>query len=165
MSHPKRFLISAPCLVLASALAACANGTSVAPSGGLLPTGAVRAPASDYVQMSVPNIAGKYSGTVTESEGGHTISGSVTIDVKQSGSSVSGTFDPTINGRKYSLTFSGKVFKTAKGAYVKYTVYNPKGRNATGHATVIGKHLNGKAYVPPKGTKPAITITFKTVKE
>ncbi|HEV3155697.1 MAG TPA: hypothetical protein VGZ02_17995 [Candidatus Baltobacteraceae bacterium] len=121
---------------------------------------------SDVVEATVPNVAGTYKGTFTVTESGHSGNGTFSQVMKQSGTAISGTVAETILGSTKTFNFSGTVAKAAKGAKLKFTIYNQSsGRNASAHANVIGKHENGKAYVPPSGTKPAIYFTFKGLRQ
>jgi len=154
-------------IVLASiSLGACGGSHAIVPpSNGFTPTTDSISALSNFVETTVPNVAGTYSGSVVATESGKSESGTVVIVLQQSGSAISGSVKTTINGKTATFSLSGTVKRTVKGAFLKFTIFNPNGRNASATATVIGSHLNGKAYVPPSGTKPAITFKIRTVKQ
>lgn len=113
---------------------------------------------------TIPNIAGTYAGSIVETVDGKSATGHASFDLKQSGSKISGTVTITYNGKSHTLNLSGTAAKTSKGVALKFTVFDSNGRNASAHGRVGGKQFNGKAYVPPDGSKPAVYITFKTTK-
>ncbi len=153
-------------IVLASiSLGACGGSHAVTPASGFAPTSDSIAGLSTFAVAAVPNVAGTYSGSVTATENGRSASGTVVVVLQQSGSTISGSVKTTINGKTLTQALSGTVKRTLKGAFLKFTIFASSGPNATGTGTVIGTHFNGKAYVPPSGTKPAVTFKFKTVKQ
>ncbi len=141
--------------------AACAGPRSGLPSGPA-PSGAAVRPAG-ISHNTVVAVAGTYEGSVREIEGTHERSGSLTIVIKQNGKKITGTFTPQFASGSQDLNIDGSVKSDkAKRAKLVFTIEDPKGRNASGSATVTAKKLNGKATVPSSSSKGAVTITFKT---
>ena len=160
MSIGKSFA-GAFCGALLLAFAGCGGVTSSVPQD----TNAVPYGASAVQPDTVPKIGGTYDGSISETEGSKTATGTVEIVINQNARKISGTVTPTIDGHTAQLTFSGSVRATKHGARLSYTIFDPKGRSATGKATVRGTSLNGTAYVPPSGSQPAVTIKFNTKKQ
>jgi hypothetical protein len=131
-----------------------------APGSGLLPSGA----AGSLPMAGAPHVAGTYRGSYSETSGSETVKGTVTMVVDQKDSGISGKFDITVHSVSFDTTFKGTVSKTPHGARLRFTIFNNggKGRNAKAKAFVIGKKLDGKAYVAPNASKKAVYIKFKT---
>lgn len=154
----QRFLVSVS-LISTLALAACVGGgTSATGGGALIPSSSVRLAATQSVQASLPNVSGWYAGRITESVYGHTINSGLTISVKQSAATFTGIMNPYYDHHTVTLRISGQVFKTAKGAWLKFTIHLPAEGSVPGSGTVTGKDFNGKATVSH------ISITFTSVK-
>lgn len=165
MTHLQRYFVFAAAVLSSLTLGACGGGHGMVPAGVPdSPFSKSIAPFDAAVDATVPNIAGTYTGTFVATEDGRSGSGTIKIVVKQSGSKVSGTATLSANGKSTTGDWSGTAARTKKGVSVKFVTYDYNGRNATGHGNVIGKHFNGKAYVPASGKNPAVTITFKTLK-
>jgi hypothetical protein len=143
-------------------LAACARLDAATP--GLTPSG-VRA---DVAAATVPpavSVAGTYKGPIEEVEGSQSRTGSVTIVIQESGKKISGTFDVTFGSHTTDLTLSGSVKSDkAKKAKIAFVIDDPKGRYAVAKASVTARKLVGKGTVPPSGTKPGVSITYKTAR-
>jgi hypothetical protein len=135
-----------------------APGTS---GSGLLPTAA----GSLHV-TAAPHVAGTYHGSYSETIGSETVKGTVTMVVDQKDSAISGKFDIEVHSVSFKTTFKGTVSKTPHGARLRFTIFNNggKGRNAKAKAFVIGKKLNGRAYVAPNASKKAVYIKFRTTR-
>lgn len=165
MTQPRRYAAHLLATILAAfALAAC-GGHTFTPAQSVSTSGLLHPVALGLTQFSVPNVAGTYNGTITVREGTHSVSGTVVIDIKQSGSSISGTIAITINGQTKHYTLAGTVSAITGGAKLKFVATSPSGRKAKAHATVYGKHLNGKAYAAPSGNQPAVYFAYKTVRQ
>lgn len=108
-------------------------------------------------------VAGTYDGSLTEVEGTHERSGALTIVIKENGKKITGTFTPQFSSGSQDLGIDGSITSDkAKKAKLALTIENPKGRNASGSATVTAKRLNGKATVASSSSKDVVTITFRT---
>jgi len=160
MSVGKSFA-GAFCGVLLLAFAGCGGAMNSVPQVA----NTVPQDASAIRPDTVPKIGGTYDGSISETEGSKTATGTVQIVINQNIRKISGTVTPTIDGHSAHLTFSGSVRGTKHGARLTYTIYDPKGRSASGKATVRGTSLNGTAYVPASGSQPAVSITFNTKKQ
>ncbi len=150
------------CALLSLAVTACSSG-----GGSTTPSVTGILPAATQLALSIqkpPQVAGNYAGSYSETQGGQTVTGTVTIGIVQSGSKISGPFDITIQNRTADLTLTGTVSAGKVGAILKFTILNPHGRNAKAHATVIGTALNGTAHVARQGSQKAVSITYKTIK-
>ncbi len=153
-----RFLASVS-VVSTLALAACAGGGTLAPgSGGFIPSAVMRAPASESVQSTFPNVSGWYAGRIVESVDGHSLASGLTIRIKQTGTTFVGIMNPYYQHHTITLRCSGTVFKKPKGAWLKFTINLPGGPTVPGSGEVTGKDFNGKADVPQ------ISIAFTSVK-
>ncbi|HET6276858.1 MAG TPA: hypothetical protein VFE16_13085 [Candidatus Cybelea sp.] len=150
----------ATCIVLLGA-SACAGPWSGLPSGPAASGAAVAR--GDISHNKVIAVAGTYDGSLTEVEGSHERSGHLTIVIKQNGKKITGTFTPQFSSGSQDLAIDGSIKSDkAKKAKIAFTIEDPKGRNASGSATVTAKKLNGRATVPSSSGKGGVTITFKT---
>ena len=163
------------CAILASLLSAsltACSGTSGAVTPGRAQTstlGAERAPAAgidDFADSDadVVNVAGTYTGTITEVESGHTRSGTLTITISQSGKKISGPFEVTFGSQVDDLTLAGKV-KGRKKAHLTFTVTGKDARAAYFTAKLIGSTLKGTGNVPASGSKPEVSLKIDATRE
>ncbi|MBV8067097.1 MAG: hypothetical protein JO113_03890 [Candidatus Eremiobacteraeota bacterium] len=146
-------------------LAGCAGAsTPRSGGGGLMP--AFSSPDTSLPAPAVKvKITGTYHGSISETQGGKTHSGTVTIKLTQSRKKVSGTFTVYYGSQSAELAITGTVkSQSKKKASLAIELCPPKGACATGTATVTRTKLSGKATVTPKG-KPTIYITFATRRE
>lgn len=154
----------------AGSVAMLAFSACAARNGGLPSSPFSQSPAATRAAEargdSKVRVSGTYEGSVKEVEGSHERSGSVTVQISQSGRKISGTFSPTFSSGSTNLTINGSVKSDkAKKAKLVFIIEDPKGRNASATATVTAKKLVGKATVPPSGTKPGVNITFSTTRK
>lgn len=115
---------------------------------------------------AVVTVAGTYDGTIVEVEKGQTHTADVTITIAQSGKSISGSFVIEFAQGNIDLALYGTIKKdTAKSAKIVFGLDDSSGRYGTAKATVTDKGLHGRAKVPPHGSMPAITATFKAKRQ
>ena len=114
--------------------------------------------------MKSVDVAGTYSGKITEVESGHTISGTVTITISQSGKKISGPFVVVFGSHTYDLTMAGKV-KGRKKAHLTFKVNGNGARTAYFTAKLVRSTLKGTGDVPASGSKPEVNISFDATKE
>jgi len=112
-------------------------------------------------------VTGTYDGTLKETQGSHSRSGSCEVTLAQSGKSVKGTADVQFNsGKSYKFTISGSVKSNGKkGAKLSITITDDTGSSAKGSATIKGKKLRGKASASGKNGTAYITFTAKRKKK
>lgn len=150
----KRIVLAAGLAVTPIVLAACSQSSAAMPPASTSASALV-APAF--------SVSGTYKGSIVETEGTQSRSGTVVITVKQNGSKITGTFDVTFSGKTDDLTIDGSVKSQKKAkAKIAFEISDPKGRYAAATATVGAKRLKGKATVPPDSGKPSVHLTFKT---
>jgi hypothetical protein len=159
----RRWIYEAAIALCAAAAAGCATPGGLPGSGAL--GSAVRQPAAPAAAAAGLKLAGRYSGSIKWTEGSKSYSGTLKTTIKVKGKDVSGPFDITVDGKTDDLSISGKITSEAKkSAHLSFDLDDPKGRYATGTATITGKKLTGKASVPASGSKPSVSITFKATK-
>jgi hypothetical protein len=112
-------------------------------------------------------VTGTYDGTLKETEGSHSRSGSCEITLTQSGKSVKGTADVQFNsGKAYKFTITGSIKSNGKkGAKLSITITDDTGSSAKGSATIKGKKLRGKASASGKNGTAYLTFTAKRKKK
>lgn len=111
-------------------------------------------------------VTGTYDGTLEETQGSHSRSGSCEITLKQSGKSVKGTADVQFDsGNAYKFTIAGSIESNGKkGAKLSITITDDTGSSAKGSATIKGKNIRGKASASGKNGTAYITFTGKRKK-
>jgi len=146
-----------------AALAIMIAGCSVRPQSAgplpqLAPTAAV---VGDFT------VTGTYDGTLKETEGSHSRSGSCEITLTQSGKSITGTADVQFDsGKSYKFTISGSIeSKRKRGEKLSITITDDTGKSGKGTATVRGNTLRGKASASGKNGTAHITFTAKRKKK
>lgn len=143
-------------------------GGSVPLPGSVPAFGALDAHRQALVQPALPEVAGTYDGSYSETIGSTTVKGSLVADVQQSGSKITGKFIVTIR-QKYNFIFpiKGTVASGKHGALLRFTLINTggKGRNGKCKATVIGSKLKGHGIVPPASGKAAVYLKFSGKKK
>ena len=155
--------------VALAALAACAGASAPRVGGGglmpafssptVLPTSS-----EDAKRRRKVKITGTYHGSIHESQGGKSHSGTVTFKLTQSGKNVSGTVTVYYGTESAELTLTGTVkSQSSKTARLAIEACPDQGSCAIGTATVTRTKLSGKATATPKG-KPPIYLTFVTTR-
>lgn len=132
------------------------SGCSLRPeSGGALPPFAQAASAVPAV-----TITGTYDGSLKETEGSHSRSGTCKITLNQSGKTIKGTADVHFDsGKSYKFTLAGSIKSNGKkSAKLSIKIIDDKGSSADGIATIKGRTLRGKASA--QGTKGTAYLTF-----
>jgi hypothetical protein len=156
---------------LASALllAACSVGGSLpSPASALSAAGRAAFGVPALQPLSVPNVAGTYDGTYSETIGEQTVHGTLVFTIDQTSSKMSGSFDVTVNGNGFNFPVHGTVSSGKKpgAARLNFTIVNVGGgRNAAAKGIVKGGKLSGTAYVPPDGSKAAVSIKYAGTKQ
>lgn len=146
-----------------AALVMAITGCSVRPESAgplpqLVPTTAV---------VGDVTITGTYDGTLKESLGSKSRSGSCEITLTQTGKSIKGTADVRFDsGRSYDFSISGSVKSNSKKvAKLSLKITDDKGSSGEGSATIRGKTMRGKgSYSGSEGTYH-ITFTAKRKKK
>jgi hypothetical protein len=112
-------------------------------------------------------ITGTYDGTLKETQGDHSRSGSCEIKLTQSGKSIKGTADVRFNsGKSYKFSLTGSVTSSGKKvAKLSITIIDDTGSSAKGHATIKGNTLRGKASASSKHGTVYVTFAAKRKKE
>jgi hypothetical protein len=106
-------------------------------------------------------ITGTYDGTLKESLGSKSRSGSCEITLTQSGKSVKDTADVYFNsGKSYDFTpLSGSIKSdTKRAAELSLTITDNKESSGTDSATIKGKKMRGKGTY--EGSQGTYDITF-----
>jgi hypothetical protein len=140
-------------------LLATATGCSVSlQTAGALPQLAPAAGVAGDVK-----ITGTYDGTLKETEGSHSRSGTCEITLTQTGKSIKGTAEVHFDsGKSYDFTIDGSVkSRSKKRAALSITIIADKGSSAKGTATITGKTLRGKASASGKNGTAYVTFTAK----
>ncbi len=147
-----------------AALVVAVAGCSVRPepAGPLLPQLVATAAVVGNVAVT-----GTYYGTLKETQGSHSRSGTCKITLTQSGKSVKGTADVQFNsGNAYKFTITGSIKSNGKkGAKLSITISDGTGGSAKGSATIKGKKLRGKASASGKNGTAYLTFTAKRKKK
>jgi hypothetical protein len=112
----------------------------------------------------VPNVAGTYNGSITETEGSQQRTGSLALTIQQQGSRISGDAIVSFSSGSDELTISGTVKAAKKGAALTFEMIPEHGRTADAKATVKKKKLVGSAVVPASGSEPEVDLSFQTKK-
>ena len=112
-------------------------------------------------------VTGTYDGTLKETQGSHSRSGTCEIALTQSGKSVKGTADVQFDsGNAYKFTITGSIKSNGKkGARLSITITDDTGSSAKGSATIKGKKLRGKASASGKNGTAYLTFTAKRKKK
>lgn len=111
-------------------------------------------------------ITGTYDGTLKETLGSHSRSGTCQITLTQSGKSISGTADVQFDsGKDYEFTLSGSIkSETKKSAKLSLTITDDKGSSGEGTATIKGNKMRGKASASGKNGTAYLTFKAKRKK-
>jgi hypothetical protein len=140
-----------------AAMAVAITGCSAPPG----PAGPLPQLAPTTAVISDVTVTGTYDGTLKETEGSKSRSGSCVITLVQSGKSVKGTADVYFDsGKSYDFTLKGSIKSDGKKvAKLSLTITDDKGSSGNVSATIKGRKLRGKGSA--SGTKETVYVTFK----
>ena len=141
-------------------LAACGHVGSIVPAAPMTQS-ILQGQFNDSAKA--PNVAGTYSGTITDSHAGK---GTLVLVVTQNGSTIGGTATPTFRGGSATFQIAGRVFVANKRTRLSF-VASLKGTHCTAKSTgtvTRTHHLSGK-YTATGCAKKLTSGTYTTVKQ
>jgi hypothetical protein len=170
-------------LVLTALLGGCGGVASVPSPAPAVPAASLAAPeasssrpddsALDAFDVGAPDLfadapdatlAGTYKGTFVEKGGGATISGTLVITLKISGTAVSGGYVLTRDGKSTKIAYSGTGHHTKHGFKMSLVAVASDGCKGTGPATIANRKFTGSYVAPACDGAPTTTYTYKALK-